>query len=297
MRVPPQAMPALITPFDGLGELDEAAHRHNLRQLAERGIEGFLLGGSTGEGPYLEEGERMRLLQWARDELGSDPFLLCGIAAETRRAAMRQLEEATDGGADAGLVMTPTTLIRGHHDAVAEHYRRLADSARLPILIYSVPLYTAYEPPVEVVAQLASHEAIAGMKDSGGDAARMGRIAASVPDGFFLFAGATAVLQAALAAGAYGAITASCNYLPEHVLGVTLAANAAEAERWQHSLAEAAAIIEPHRVPGVKAAAEIAGLRPGLPRLPLRPVSHDVFDGIARALAPLHEAGATIPSV
>ena len=287
-------MPALVTPFTEDGDLSEAAHLHNLRVLTEAGIAGFLLAGSTGEGPYLEPGERQRLVASSRDELGPQAFLLCGIAAETRRAALEQLAEAETAGADAGVVMTPTTLIRGDHGAVSDHYRALAEDAPLPIMIYSVPPYTAYEPPVEVVSALAEHPNIVGMKDSGGDADRIGQIAVSVPRDFFLFTGSTAVLRDALLAGAYGAITASCNYLPGYVQRVAAAPDSPEAADTQEALAQVAKVVEAHRVPGVKAAAEFVGLRPGQPRPPLRPVAPDDHAEIAEALSSLPEAGATI---
>ena len=118
MRIPPNVMPALITPFTAAGELNEAAHRHNLATLQTRGCRGFLVAGSTGEGPYLEAGERRQLLAAAREELGSDPFLLGGIAGESVRQATAQVAEVTEGGADAVLVVTPTSMARFFHGAV-----------------------------------------------------------------------------------------------------------------------------------------------------------------------------------
>ena len=106
-------LPALVTPFAGNGNLDLDAHASNLTALSDRGITGFLLGGSTGEGPYLEDGERLALLETARATLGDSPFLLSGIMSESLRGALRQIEEAASGGADAALVLTPTSLTRG----------------------------------------------------------------------------------------------------------------------------------------------------------------------------------------
>ena len=69
MRTPPRLLPALVTPFTRSGDLDLAAHRYNLTFLTSQGIKGFLIAGSTGEGPYLEPGERLSLLEVARDTL------------------------------------------------------------------------------------------------------------------------------------------------------------------------------------------------------------------------------------
>jgi 4-hydroxy-2-oxoglutarate aldolase len=278
-------MPALVTPFDTAGEIDRGSHRHNLSLLAERGVEGFLIAGSTGEGPYLEEGERLLLLEAARQELGPEPALLCGIAAETQRAASRQLEEAARGGADAALVMTPTTLIRGDHDALADHYQTLAEASPLPVMIYSVPPYTAYEPPVQTVLELARHPNIVGMKDSGGDPVRLGRIVAGTPEGFALFNGSTSAALGAMAEGVYGAITSSTNYIPELIRKlIEEPENALLLHRRLRPLVD---LVEAHGIPGVKAAALAAGLRPGACRKPLRPVATDLADRIADLLSSL----------
>jgi dihydrodipicolinate synthase/N-acetylneuraminate lyase len=61
--------------------VDLSAHQHNLRTISDRGITGFLIGGSTGEGPYLDTGERRSLVSAARSELGNRTFILTGIAA------------------------------------------------------------------------------------------------------------------------------------------------------------------------------------------------------------------------
>ena len=125
----PRSMPALITPFDRAGEIDLSAHRHNLGILSEKGVRGFLLAGSTGEGPYLEPGERYPLVHAARKTLGRRTHLICGVTAETTRLGLRLIAEAADGGADAVLVMTPTTLVRSRIQYVESFYVALADAA------------------------------------------------------------------------------------------------------------------------------------------------------------------------
>jgi 4-hydroxy-2-oxoglutarate aldolase len=274
VRTPPFLLPALVTPFTRSGDIDLAAHRHNLAFLSDQGIQGFLIGGSTGEGPYLEPGERRSLLATARDTPGGSPFLLAGIAAETTRTAIVQAQEAEDGGADAVLAMTPTSLARGDHQSIQRFYEQLADSSPLPVLIYSVPLYTAYAIPTEQVIELAFHPNIVGMKDSGGDVARMAALVHGTED-FFLFTGATRSVTFCIAAGAHGAITASSNYLAPMVLDVVAEARRSprSALAAQADLTRIASAVEAYRVPGVKAASALVGLEPGSPRAPLAPLS------------------------
>ncbi len=267
-------MTAIITPFDRNGELDYEAHGHNLTVLFERGIKGFVLAGSTGEGPYLEAGERTRLLEVTQAALGRKAWVMMGIAAETLRGALSQLAEAEEAGADAVLVLSPTSLARNRASEITLFYRDVASATSLPVWLYSVPPYTAYELPNEVAAELSQHPNITGMKDSGGDPVRMGRLRAASADDFRLYVGASRSVSLAIAAGADGAITASGNYAPELLAEVVARArrSPSAAREAQTRLTDLSAAVESFGVAGVKAAAQAIGLRPGLPRRPLLPL-------------------------
>ena len=284
MRSLPRYMPALITPFTQRGELDVKAHTHNLRVLADRGIEGFVIGGSNGEGPYLEPGERSKLVKAGRRRKAH--FMTC-IAAESTRVALRQVEEAEEAGSDTILVLTPTTLARGRDDAVLRFFRAIADSSRIPMFLYSVPPVTGYSLPLELVSKLSKHENILGMKDSSGDVVRLQSIIHSTSQDFVLYSGASRALTAAIAVGCYGAITGSGNYAPELVLKTMDQARTdpAQARRNQKKLSSLANDVEAHGVPGVKAAARAAGLRPGYPRMPLTRLSQGVETSIAKLIS------------
>ncbi|CAN5669970.1 4-hydroxy-tetrahydrodipicolinate synthase [soil metagenome] len=267
----PHLLPALVTPFDEAGELDLDAHRRNLKKLWKAGIRGFLIGGSTGEGPYLEPGERAALVGAAREQLGKKAYLACGVAAETVRQAKAMIAEAT-AGANSVLVITPTTLTRNRPHFVESYYQELAEASPLPVLLYSVPSVTAFELPEEIVSSLAQHPNIVGMKDSGGHPVRLQRILGSVPADFDLFTGSTQAVTLAMAAGVHGAITASTNYMPRKLLETVKAArdDPIKARPLQTDISRIAMAVEAYGIPGVKYAATRAGFSPGLPRAPLR---------------------------
>jgi len=279
----PDYLPALITPFTQRGEIDSRAHTHNVRLLAGLGIEGFLIGGSTGEGPYLEPGERSRLVKAVRRR---KTHLMVGIAAESTRVALNLVAEATEAGADTLLVMTPTTLTRGRDEAVVRFFKAVADASKLPVLLYSVPPVTSYNLPIDLVWRLSRHDNIIGMKDSSGDVVRLQAIVDSSPTGFLLYSGATRALAAAMAVGCYGAITASGNYVPLQVVQTLAAAKESptKARRAQKRLTSLSSDVEAHGVPGVKAAARAAGLEPGYPRAPLTRLSRGAETSIAKLI-------------
>lgn len=259
----PRTMPALITPFTADGELDDRAHRHNVATVTERGARGVLVGGSTGQGPYLEAGERRRLVEGARDA-APEATIVCGVFGESVRIAADQTAEAATAGADAVLVATPSTLVRSRPDAVERFYVRLTDTVDLPVLLYTVPQVTGVVLPVDAVVRLAGLRSIVGIKDSGGEAERFAAWTTLAEDGFATYCGASVALLDAHRHGAFGAITASGNYA---LTDVSLAiAGDMDAQR---RLATLSGLVEAHGVPGTMVAGAAAGLIPGTPRPPL----------------------------
>ncbi len=284
-RSAPEVMPALVTPFDADGSLDLAAHRHNVATLWKRGARGFLLGGSSGEGPYLEPGERASLVAAARGVV-PDAYLLGGVNGESVRLATIQLDEVATAGADACLVITPTTLSRDDDAAVRRFYEAIADISPLPVLLYTVPRWTGYALPVDVATALAAHAGVVGIKDSGGDPARIGELVTSLHGApFLVYAGASGAVAASVRLGATGAITASGNYAYELVASVVASVRTgSDPSSAQARLSAITSAVERWGLAGTKAAAAAAGLDPGWPRLPLRPLPDDVAAELAAVL-------------
>ncbi|MEN8239575.1 MAG: dihydrodipicolinate synthase family protein [Actinomycetota bacterium] len=274
----PRVMPALVTAMGDDAEIDVDAHVGNVGVAVGAGARGVLIGGSTGEGPYLELGERSRLVTSTRTAF-PDLVIVAGIFAESVRQAERQICEAADAEADAVLVVTPTTLVRGRREWIVDYYESLADVSPLPVVLYSVPNVTGYELPCESVAELAGHHNIIGMKDSGGDTTRLDALARIMDESFIVYAGRSRVLADSVARGAYGAITASSNYAFATVSGAV----AGDPEA-QDRLQTLISVVEPHGVPGTKYAASLAGMAPGPARAPLRPLSEEAQAAIKQAV-------------
>ena len=270
-------MPALVTALDPDGNIHRDGHVHNVATAVESGADGILIGGSTGEGPYLETGERALLVTAAR-EVFPDLTILCGIFAESSRQAHTQICEATDGGANAVLVVTPTTLVRDRREWIVDYFERVADTSPIPVFLYTVPRVTGYELPCNSIAELAGHPNVAGMKDSGGDTSRLDDIAAILSDDFVVYAGASRTLADSFERGAHGAITASANYAFS-----TVAAAASGDRSAQASLTDVTSVVEQYGVSGTKFAASVAGLRPGPGRSPLPRLDTNARDAITAA--------------
>jgi 4-hydroxy-2-oxoglutarate aldolase len=298
VRTPPHFMSAVITPFDDSGDIIVEAHHHNLKLQASRGVTGFVLGGSTGEGPYLEAGERALLVAETRNELGADAFLMCGVAAQSVRQAVAQVSEIAVAGADVALVMTPTALARGNHDAIKRFFEAVAEVSDLPIFLYSVPAVTGYDLPSDYAAELSEHPSIVGLKDSGGRPLHTKSVVQAAADDFLVYSGSSGTLTQAIAGGAVGAITASSNYVPELVSAVveTALESVSRAEPLQAQLTAAIREIEAFGVVGTKAAAGAAGLWTGIPRKPLQPIPRTELARINQIVSAARESAGELVS-
>lgn len=275
----PTALPALITPFTESGELDVDAHHHNISLMAERGCQGVLIGGSTGEGPLLEPGDRRVLVEEAR-RAAPGLTIICGVNAESTRQAVSQISEAAAGGADCALVLTPTTVSRNRIPNVERFFGEVAEEASIPTLLYTAPGVTGWVLPTGSVTRLAPHPNIAGIKDSVGEPDRLDAYAKPIGSGFIVYAGTTRSLHESGKRGAHGAITASSNYALTEV-GLAVSGD----EDTQERLTRLARIVEAHGVTGTKFAASLVGFRPGHPRSPLADVDPAAQVAIIEALA------------
>jgi 4-hydroxy-2-oxoglutarate aldolase len=275
------------TPFDPVtGDVDVVAFRANLRSWLDYPVLGMVVGGSTGEAVLLDDAEREILLDAARDVLPDDRLLVAGTGAESTRATIRRTRDAAERGADAVLVQPPA-FYRGAmtSERLRSHYLAVADASPVPVLLYQVPLrFSTVEFETGLVAELARHEQVVGMKDSRGDLALLGEVARATPDGFQILVGTGARLYAALQVGAVGGILGVANLDPGGSAGILLAHRAgddAEAGRLQERVAPLHdGIVGGFGVGGVKRALDLLGMHGGAPRSPLAPVDEAATDRI-----------------
>jgi len=277
----------VTTPFDPVtGDVDVVAFRSNLRRWFEHPLRGLLIAGSTGESVYLDEGELAALMEAARDAVPEDRLVLVGAGAESTRHTIARAKRAADAGANAVLVKPPV-FYKGAMtpEALARHYKAVADASPVPVIVYQVPLrLSTLEFPTGLVAELSHHENIVGIKDSRGNLDLLGELVEQCADDFQVIVGAGSMLYGALGVGAVGGIVAVGLMAPAEAAEVSVAyfeGREADAGRMQERIAPVHnKIVGGMGVPGVKAALDILGLKGGAPRPPLSPVSDERRDEI-----------------
>jgi 4-hydroxy-tetrahydrodipicolinate synthase len=226
------SLPALVTPLTPERLVDEGDAEALLRRAFDDGASGVLVAGSTGEGTLLEPEQRVQLTALARrtvDALGGvseasagwRPAVLAGASGPSVRALRDDVARLADAGADVALVLAPHTYPLSP-DELGDLHLEVAETAPIATFVYHIPQLTGSALTPEVVAELAGHPRIAGMKDSSPDADRRAAFveATREVETFQVLTGHAPTLQAALAAGAAGSITAIANVRQRQVVAL-----------------------------------------------------------------------------
>lgn len=282
----------VVTPFAPNGELDDAGFARNARAHLAAGLAGLVVAGSTGEAALLDEEERDRLVELARRETPADRWLIVGVGGESTRQTIRRARQAAERGADAVLVVAPHYYGQAPGEAgLRAHYERVADESPVPLVLYNIPKYMHFALAPSLVAGLARHRNVIGIKDSSGDPASLAAYLSAQSPEFTVLTGNGAGLAAALDAGARGGILAVSLFAAE--LALETARGGAGAVAAQEALAPLAReIVATLGVPGVKAALDELGLAGGAPRLPLLPLGAAERARVRQALDAARSAAA-----
>ena len=280
------------TPFDPVtGGADLVSLRANLRRWLETPLAGVVLFGSTGEGVLLDEDEKVRLLAGCREVVDGGRLLLAGTGAESTRAAIRQARAAAAEGAD-GVLVQPPSFYRPLMTpaALRDHYLAVAEASPVPVLLYQVPpRFSGVELEPGLVAEVARHPNVAGIKDSSGDLRTLGALIDACRGSADVLAGSGAVLYAALEMGAVGGVLAVSLLLPEACAELCRAfaeERFADAGRLQERIAPLHRdVVGALGVPGIKAALDSMGMHGGAPRPPIQPLRNRDAGRLADALA------------
>jgi dihydrodipicolinate synthase/N-acetylneuraminate lyase len=162
--------PPITTPFYPDGRVYLKKLEHNVERYSKTPVAGIVALGSTGEAIMLSDEERREVLKAARESCAAHKVLIAGTGAESAVETLRLTEYAAELGYDVALVRTPHFYRPQMQPAnLLAFYRTVADRSPIPIMIYSVPVFTNYDMPAELVIELAEHANIIGIKESGGD--------------------------------------------------------------------------------------------------------------------------------
>ena len=164
-------LPPITTPFYPDGQVYYKKIEHNVDRYSRTPVVGIVVQGSTGEAILLSDQERRDVFKAAREAIAPEKILIAGTGVESAIETLRLTEYAATLGYDVALIRTPhfykSQMLKPVN--MLTFFRTVADRSPLPVLLYNVPGFTGYDLPAELVAELAEHPNIIGIKESAGN--------------------------------------------------------------------------------------------------------------------------------
>lgn len=264
--------PALPTPFNSEGSIDGAAFERLCDLQIADGATALVVGGTTGEASTLGPQEHGDLIRIAVARSRGRIPVIAGAGANATAHAIALTADAEAAGADAILSVVPY-YNKPTQAGLYAHFRAIAESTGLPVILYDVPSRTACGLADETIARLAELPRVIGLKDAAGDATRPARLRPLVGTDFRLLCGDDALALAHLAHGGDGCISVASNVAPGLCRAMFLAwknGQSVRAQRLAQPIAEltAALFCESNPAP-LKQALALFGLMSPRVRLPL----------------------------
>jgi 4-hydroxy-tetrahydrodipicolinate synthase len=281
---------ALVTPFTKGGELDETGVRRLARRQIDAGVHFLVPCGTTGESPTLSSDERIRVVEIVADEANGKVPILAGAGGYDTKEVIHAARDMQQAGANGLLSVTPY-YNKPTAEGLFQHYRAIAESTPLPIVVYNVPGRTGVNVDVPTLARMAEIPNIVGVKEASGNITQMCEVCRAVPAEFIVLSGDDALTLPLMAIGGRGVISVASNEIPAEMAQMVEAAEREDfaAARKIHARIMPLLMvnfIEANPVP-VKAAMADLGLLEERYRLPMVSPRSESREKIRKVLAEL----------
>jgi 4-hydroxy-tetrahydrodipicolinate synthase len=281
------SMVALVTPFRN-GVIDEDALRALARWQIEKGTDGLVPCGTTGEGATLSAEEHFKVVRACAEEARGRVPVIAGCGTNDTRKTIENVQRAKEAGADHALVVTPY-YNKPTPEGLFRHFEAVAKQGGLPVVLYNVPSRTSLDMLPDTIARCARVPGIVAVKEASGNVVRVAEIlAASVPQDFAILAGDDMFTLPTLASGGDGVISVVANIAPGDLAGLCDAFFAGDLPRAQQAHVKFARLVkamfcETNPLP-VKHALFRMGRIANELRLPLVPISEAGAAQVDKAL-------------
>lgn len=208
-------IPPVATPMQANEDLDLPRLKWFLDHLLQSGVHGIFVLGTNSEFYALDEREKQEVIATAVAHVNNRVPVYAGTGAETTREVVRLTKMAEREGVDGVSIITPY-FISPTQQEIFDHYRRIAEHTRLPVILYNNPSTCGgVKIDVDTVARLAEIPNILAVKDSSGDLQNTNEMIRAVPPRFSVLMGRDTLIFPALMFGARGAVPATCNIAPQ----------------------------------------------------------------------------------
>jgi 4-hydroxy-tetrahydrodipicolinate synthase len=286
---------ALITPFTKDGSLDESAIKRLARRQIDGGVHFLSPCGTTGEAPTLSHRDKLRVVELVVEEANGRVPVLAGAGGYDTREVIELARDMERVGADGLLSVTPY-YNKPTQEGLYQHFKAIAESVRIPIVLYNVPTRTSVNMSVETTLRLSEIPNIVATKEAAMNAEHWSTIVSSAREGFHLLSGDDPLTVAAMAVGGKGVVSVASNEAPAEMAQIVELcekndyAAARKLHHWLYPLIQVN-FIETNPIP-CKAAMAAMGLIEESYRLPMVAPSSMAREKIMRVLQQLKMLGA-----
>jgi len=287
---------ALVTPFADNGSLDENTLRDLVRRQIEAGINFLVPCGTTGESPTLTKAEHLRVVEITLEEAKGVVPVLAGAGGYNTREVIELARELEAMGVDGVLSVTPY-YNKPTQEGLYQHYKAIASSIGLPIVVYSVQGRTGVNVEPLTLKRLAGIDNIVGVKEASGNIAQMAAILYHVPERFRVLSGDDAITLPLIALGGKGIISVASNEIPAEMTALAQAClkgdlAAARAVQKRYLPLMEVNFVESNPIPVKAAMAQMGLLRPvwRLPLVPPQPASQAKIEKVLQDVGLLAHA-------
>lgn len=263
---------AMATPFDRDGRLDLPRAAELARRLVDHGSDGLVVAGTTGESPTLSDEEKVELFRTVKQAVGTRSRVIAGTGTYDTAHSIHLSREAERAGAD-GLLLVNPYYNRPSQDGLYAHFRKVAESTSLPVILYNIPGRTGVNCLPETVARLADVPNIVAIKEATGSLDQASEVRKRTPPEFLIYSGDDSLTLPMLAVGGTGIVSVASHLVGSEIgemIRAFLAGDRHTALRIHLRLWPLFKVlfITTNPVP-LKAALRLAGFGAGAPRLPL----------------------------
>lgn len=263
---------AMVTPFDASGEVDFERTTKLVEHLISNGSDSLVVCGTTGESPTLSKHEKLALFKHVVKVVGGRVKVIAGTGSNHTAETIEFTKMAASTGVDAVMLVTPY-YNKPSQEGLYQHFKAIAESVELPVMVYNVPGRTVTNLLPETVIRLSSIQNIIAVKEASGNIGVMTKIIAGTPDDFELYCGDDGLTLPAMAVGATGVVSVA-----SHIIGTEMqemiqyfesGKNKESAQLHQKYLPLMEALFSAPSPAPTKAALNLRGVEVGSVRLPL----------------------------
>lgn len=281
--------PALLTPFDKDDNVNVAELKRLVEWHISQGVTGFYVAGSTGEAFLLSEEERRLVYATVKEAAGDRATLIAHVGAVSTKQAVEYAKYVESIGYDAVSAVAPF-YYKFSNAQVIEHYTAIADSVKIPLIIYNIPAFSGVDLSLDEVSGLLNHENILGIKYTSNDYFKMQQIRARFPEKI-IYNGFDEMMICGLAMGADGGIGSTYNFMADKFIKIQQLWQSGDVKGAQAVQEEAnkiiAALIKVGVMAGEKAVLTLLGYDFGVCRKPFDSLSDEQIEYLKETVLPL----------